>query len=169
MIYLNNSKIAHRIGELFVPEDIQHIAFRLSHINRFNGSVGAYSVAQHSVLVAEVLPDHLKLAGLLHDVSEAYIGDITRPLKGHIQGYDELESFYDYVIDRHYGVEVHHPLVKEADMRMVVTEARSFGMPWGHFKHIGEPYDFTVQRMTPEEAMTQFVNLYKELRHGINV
>ena len=169
MIYLNNSKLAHNIGEWFTPEGIQHIAFRLSHINRFNGSVGAYSVAQHSVLVAEQLPDHLKLAGLLHDVSEAYIGDITRPLKGHIQGYDELESFYDDVIDSHYGVKVRHPLVKEADQRMVVTEAESFGMPTEHFAMVGKPYDFTIIKMSAKEAAYQFCATYKELRHGIIV
>ena len=169
MIYLKNSDEAHYIGEWFVPDAIEDIAYRLSFINRFNGSVGAYSVAQHSVLVAQQLPDALKLAGLLHDACEAYIGDITRPLKGHIQGYDELEDFYADVIDKHYGVETRHPLVKEADQRMVVTEAASFDMPMKHFLMVGEPYGFTVQRMTAEEAAAEFVAMYKELRHGINV
>jgi hypothetical protein len=169
MIYLSNSKLEHHIGEWFEPECIVDIAFRLSDINRFNGSVGAYSVAQHSVLVAQQLPDELKLAGLLHDVCEAYLGDITSPLKKHIRGYDELESFYCDVIDKHYGVETRHPLVKEADLRVFLTEAESFGLPMEIFEGRGEPYDFTVQRMTPEEAAYQFVALYKELRHGINV
>lgn len=169
MIYLKNSNEAHYIGEWFVPDAIEDIAFRLSFINRFNGSVGAYSVAQHSVLVAQQLPPEHQLSGLLHDVSEAYIGDITRPLKRHIQGYDELENFYEDVIDKHYGVETRHPLVKEADQRTVVTEAESFDMPMKHFLMVGKPYDFTVQRMTAEEAAAEFVAMYKELRHGISV
>jgi len=163
MIYLSNSDTEHHIGEWFVPEDIEHIAFRLAYINRFNGSVGAYSVAQHSVEVAMQLPDYLKLSGLLHDVSEAYIGDITRPLKNHIQGYDELENFYCDVIDRHYEVETRHPLVKEADQRICATEAQSFGMPMEHFEHIAKPSRRTIIKAKPSDAAARFVKMYKGL------
>lgn len=164
MIFLSNSKEAHVIGETFEPKDMAAIAYRLSYINRFNGSVGCYTVAQHSVLVAQQLPDQLKLSGLLHDVSEAYLGDITRPLKGHIRGYDELEDFYCDVIDKYYNVETRHPLVNEADKRMVVTEAKSFGMPAEHFKHVGfDPYDFTIRKQCASLAAYEFVKLFKEL------
>ena len=169
MIYLANSKLEHRIGEWFKPECIVDIAFRLSHINRFTGAVGSYSVAQHSLLVALQLPDEHKLAGLLHDVSEAYLNDMAKPVKNHVKDYQPLEEFYCDVIDKHWGVETRHPLVKEADTRMVLTEGKSFGFPDGILDVPGEPYGFTVQRMSPEEAAFQFVALYKELRHGIIV
>lgn len=165
MIYLNNSSIEHQIGEWFTPEAMEHIAYRLAYINRFNGSVGAYSVAQHSVEVAMQLPYELKLSGLLHDVSEAYIGDITRPLKdsGFVEGYDKLEDFYGDVIDKHYGVTIRHPLVKEADTRMVVTEAKSFGMPMHLFSGRGEPYDRNIVPVRPSWAQVQFMKMFKEL------
>lgn len=62
--------------------DIEDIARHLSIINRFTGAIRfPYSVAQHSLYVSMLLPESDQIHGLLHDAHEAYIGDISTPLK----------------------------------------------------------------------------------------
>jgi hypothetical protein len=72
------------------PEDFcrEDIAHALSLKCRYNGHcLGFYSVAQHSVYVAEECerrwPGRWDLAwwGLLHDLEEAYLPDVPRPIK----------------------------------------------------------------------------------------
>lgn len=54
------------------------IALSLSNMNRAAGRF-PWSVAQHSLLVARMLPPELVLEGLLHDAHEAITGDIPTP------------------------------------------------------------------------------------------
>jgi uncharacterized protein len=68
---------------------LRDISQSIAHICRYNGHVPTfYSVAEHSVRVAWLLEkkgydDNVVLTGLLHDASEAYVGDMVRPLKRH--------------------------------------------------------------------------------------
>lgn len=62
----------------------QQIARQLSRICRYAGATPHfYSVARHSLLVAELVPDEpaLKLAALVHDAHECWTGDVLRPAK----------------------------------------------------------------------------------------
>lgn len=70
------------------------VAMALGALPRFTGHTSFYSVAEHSCHVAEVA-GHIarergdsaedvaayRLAGLLHDAHEAYVGDLSSPLK----------------------------------------------------------------------------------------
>lgn len=62
--------------------DFYYIADRLSKIPRFlGGTQEPYSVAQHSVWVSDNVSREARPWALLHDAAEAYIGDITRPVR----------------------------------------------------------------------------------------
>lgn len=126
MIVLSD-KTRHRIGQPFTPS-IAVIAGALAHINRFTGHIGQYSVAQHSVMAAHMAPDGLKLDALLHDASEAYLGDVSAPLKAYLPEYQRLEQFYHDVIDAHFGVVTRHATVKAVDLSLLVLEAKHFGV-----------------------------------------
>ena len=77
---------------------IEDIAHALSLLCRANGHFPHfYSVAQHSVncakeAMARGYSDRVQLGCLLHDASEAYLSDITRPVKPYLLGYLEIEE-----------------------------------------------------------------------------
>lgn len=78
--------------------DIRDIAHGLSQVCRFSGQCcHFYSVAQHSLNMAIELHKRgcgprLQLLGLLHDATEAYIGDMPSPLKQLMPTYREIEK-----------------------------------------------------------------------------
>ena len=84
------------------------IAYTLGMICRYNGFVRRfYSVAEHSVLVCELAeiqhPGATELikCALLHDAPEAYLGDISRPLKRLLPDYQRLERImHETMVDR---------------------------------------------------------------------
>lgn len=77
---------------------IEDIAHAQSLMTRANGHFPEfYSVAQHSLACAEEAEargcePRLILACLLHDASEVYISDITRPVKSVLTQYREIEK-----------------------------------------------------------------------------
>lgn len=80
---------------------IEDVAHALSMQCRFAGHTKKfYSVAEHSMIVSSLLPGRLMLAGLLHDAAEAYLGDIIKPLKQHMNG--EYNRFETMMLDKIY-------------------------------------------------------------------
>lgn len=74
--------------------DIEDIAHGLARVARWNGQTTgphAFSVAQHSLIVMDILAardpqasNQMKLAALLHDAPEYVIGDLISPFKSAI-------------------------------------------------------------------------------------
>lgn len=109
---------------------ITDIAWHLSQIIRWTGACKfQYSVAQHSIWACYLAPEELKLEALMHDAHEAYIGDISRPMKI-LLGYQrikEIEKKFDTIIEQKYGVRFGSQRVKEIDDLLLHTEARNLG------------------------------------------
>jgi uncharacterized protein len=101
-----------------VSEDIAHA---LSQICRFTGHTKwFYSVAQHCIICAEMArlqgcAPLVQLRALLHDASEAYICDISRPVKQFMPEYREAESFLQARIYQRYGI---NPIDDEAEAQV---------------------------------------------------
>ncbi len=116
--------------EVWLPECdpdaicIEDIAHALANVCRFAGHINYfYSVAEHSICVAHILPKEHQLQGLLHDATEAYLCDIPTPFKRMLPQYEELENRLWSVIAKKFGVpEKLSPEVKEADRIMLMTE-----------------------------------------------
>ena len=112
------------------------IAHSLSMQCRFNGHTSQfYSVAQHCCLVAELVPAEHQLAALLHDATEAYVGDMVRPLKqgmrdfyarqSQVSLFDEVESRVWHAICRRFDLDPNlADCVKHADLVALATEKR---------------------------------------------
>ena len=164
------------------PDDVdwRDIAAALAKQCRYNGHCEVfYSVAQHSVLAAEVATGHelwdaldrqvfeaaleavgeqaLFRAVLLHDAPEAYIGDLTTPMKeamrfmaraasamrsnlgwaaavGGISAFDTIENLIAAAIHAKAGLPWPLPHVVEAavrrvDLKMLATELRDLMAP----------------------------------------
>lgn len=90
------------------PEDIAHA---LSLLCRANGhfkcfySVGQHCLACEAEAQAAGLPRKVRLACLLHDASEAYISDITRPVKLGLPEYRVIEKRLQDTIYRRFGID----------------------------------------------------------------
>ncbi len=152
------------------PEDIciEDIAHALSNLCRFGGHVRTfYSVAQHSVIVADLLPDRLKLAGLLHDATEAYLVDIPRPLKVALKEYQRIEHRLAAIIGQKFRVDFSDPLIKRADNAALMAEARDLLSETPEGWGIDEtPAALLVDPEVPFVARENFMREFRLLTEG---
>ena len=149
----------------FTIEDIAH---GLANICRYSGQCSNfYSVAEHSLLVSEVAKG-FEFEALLHDAAEAFLGDITRPLKQMLPEYKRIENEVENAILERFGVPVPLPTeVKEADLRVLAAEQRQI-MPkgtdgWVRGRKV-VPADVVVRHFPPGEAKRIFLARFEALR-----
>lgn len=111
---------------------IGDIAHSLSLMTRANGHFPEfYSVAQHCIhcyeeAVARGLDKRLCMACLLHDASEAYLADITRPVKKNLPKYLVIEKILqDAIYERFLGsklTEEERKIVSQVDDALLYYE-----------------------------------------------
>ena len=109
------SEILTYTGKMFDPIapdpgkiDVRDMAHALSFLCRANGHFPTfYSVAQHCIACAREASARgwsrrVQLGCLLHDGSEAYLSDVTRPVKKVLPAYLEIEKpLQDVIWDRY--------------------------------------------------------------------
>lgn len=112
--YINVFNIENELNNI----NIEDIAHSLSQQCRFSGHIQSYySVAQHCLHVASLLPDEFKFEGLMHDASEAYLVDIPAPIKPKLTEYKLIEFRVMDSIAKKY--DFNHPFniaIKNADL-----------------------------------------------------
>jgi 5'-deoxynucleotidase YfbR-like HD superfamily hydrolase len=105
--------------------DIVDIAHALGNLNRFTGHTRRpYSVAEHCCMVSNFASPEHKLEALMHDASEAYLGDVSSPLKSLLPEYKRLEEKWTSVIAARFSLKAEPPKVKILDACARYAELR---------------------------------------------
>lgn len=147
------------------PADIAH---HLSLLCRYNGAVWSYySVAEHCVLISHAVSPANALWALLHDATEAYMGDMIRPLKGSMPAYRIAEDYLMSVICVRFGLDPVMPAeVKDADLRILRDERDALmaapPQPWGSIDGL-PALGVTVRGWDPTTAERRYLRRMKEL------
>lgn len=160
--------------DFFSPETynytIEEIAYALSNLCRFTGhSRTFYSVAEHSVYVSRLVPKEFALAALLHDASEAFTGDITKPLKELLPNFKKIETHIEEAIFSHFNVSYDH-CIKLADQQVYWAERRdickspSVDDIWNQGI---EAADIRIRGFTPRSAERFFMQRYLEIMEDL--
>lgn len=147
---------------------IHDIAHALSNICRFTGHCSEfYSVAQHSILICSELQHtdrDTQLWALLHDASEAYLGDVSSPLKRMLPDYKVLETKCMNAIAHHFRLSPVIPnIVHMLDLRICLTEGECLmgggTHEWNFPDHI-KPLNMIIEPMPPKEAKEAFLSYF---------
>ena len=165
--------------------EITDIAHGLARVARWNGQTKGtygYSVAQHSVLVENMLsrnaprlPQKWRLACLLHDAPEYVIGDMITPFKANLgKGYKDIEARLMEAVHLRFGLPAMLPeaitkSIKRADRMAAFLEAiqlagfdeaeatRLFSRPRG------TPADILLDPLPPKKAAALFLRRFELL------
>ncbi len=170
--------------------EISDIAHGLARVSRWNGQTEgahAFSVAQHSVIVEEIvravrptLDPKWRLAALLHDAAEYVIGDLISPFKAALSfDYKAFEHRLMAAVYVRFGLPPEPPagieqLIKRGDRIAAYYEAttlagfdraearRFFGSPRG----LPAPLAHKLERLKPltaDEAQKLFLKRFGQL------
>jgi len=121
-IYVRSGTLVHLTSPDIDKIKIEDIAYALAGINRYTGH-SRFNVGQHSILVASMVPTPFKLEALMHDAQEAYLGDVSKPLKTLLPAYRKIESTWETAVRMKWGLPLQKSkVVHAADMRALELE-----------------------------------------------
>jgi uncharacterized protein len=154
--------------------DAGDIARALANQCRFGGhSRVFYSVAQHSVIVSELVEQRGgdaedAFAALMHDASEAYLGDMPHPIKHRSPlgaAFKAAEDHLEAALRERFRIKADVPEIKRADRALLATERRAFSAEDWHWPELEgvEPLELELTALAPEAAARAFAERYAEL------
>ena len=154
--------------------DAGDIARALANQCRFGGHCRVfYSVAQHSVIVSELVERRGGdaedvFAALMHDASEAYLGDMPHPLKHRSPlgaAFKAAEEQLEHAIRDRFRIKADVPEIKRADRALLATERRAFSDERWHWPELDgvEPLELELEAWSPDEAAEAFARRFAEL------
>lgn len=165
-------------GRQFWPLDpraeevcIEDIAHALSMICRYTGHCRRFlSVAEHCCHVSDAMPPRLRLAGLLHDASEAYVGDVSGPLKRSVPLLKEIERPVQEAIWQRFDIVLdvaERQAIKNCDMAILHTEMlQAMAAPPEPWADMPPPLATSIRFWPPELAERSFLRRFRDLTEG---
>lgn len=151
--------------------DIEDIARGLAYQCCYNGQTSHfYSLAQHSLLVANLVPPQHRLAALLHEAAAAYFGDMTGALRQLLPEFSLIEKQTMAAVGEKFAVSgFDASAIKRAHLIAQATEQRdlrpdSVELSGSLAKSV--PIPRRIEFMSPEEAKYQFSEMFAELASG---
>ena len=150
------------------------IARALANVCRFGGHTRAfYSVAQHSVIVSELVEQRGGdvedvFAALMHDATEAYLGDMPHPIKHRSPlgaAFKEAEDRLETVLRERFAIKPDVPEIKRVDRALLATEREAFSSiswDWPELEGV-EALELELTAWEPDEAARRFTERYAEL------
>lgn len=166
------------------PHDVHiyTIAHHLANRCRYNGATQHptiserifYSVAEHSVLCSYIGPEEEALERLLHDGSEAYNGDLIRPLKydpmfaapfKHVEHLNEaaIAKRFNLVFPFPPSVKIADEAVTAAECRQIIVHDPSEEWESGKLHDDSIVADIEIEMWSPWEAKNRFLARFYEL------
>src|SRR5215217_6447809 len=154
--------------------DAGDIARALANQCRFGGHCRAfYSVAQHSVIVSQLVEQRGGdaedvFAALMHDASEAYLGDMPHPIKHRSAlgaAFKEAEDHLEQVIARRFNIRPGVTEIKTVDRALLATERRALSGENWHWPELDgvEPLNLELTAWPPDKAAEAFLARFEEL------
>jgi hypothetical protein len=177
----NGSWMQTRTGVSFYPLDpraseinIEDVAHGLAMCCRYGGQCREfYSVAEHCVRVSEHVPQQYAREGLLHDLSEAYIGDMIRPLKHtpEMAEFRKAEAAIEVCAADAFALDTSpeaHTAVKRVDDRILLDEITQLQhTPAAYLQRMDTkdkpPLGITLKCWPPARAKRRFMYRFTQL------
>lgn len=157
--------------------DIEDIAKGLAYKPHFSGfSPRFFSIAEHSLMVEKMVAQcnesdyHARLEALLHDGSEAYTGDMIKPIKNLLPNFVLIENRIQKAVYAKYGINPKSYTldIKYFDNQIQDIEALAFYRGYDSLSSVERfLVDQFVEYLTPDEAYSAFIERFNWLQNRI--